>query len=72
MAKMKHKNEEKNYDDGTYVVKRNRTESIIAFVVCLLIAAAIWVYAKNSEQKNTDAPSQDGPAEQSEQTDVQA
>ena len=76
MAKNKQKNNEKiednKHDDGTYTVKRNRTESVIAFIVCLLIAMAIWVYAKNSEQMNNDGPSEDIPAAQSQQADAQA
>ncbi len=39
------------HDDGTYVVKKNRKESIIALIICVLIAFAIWVYAKNAEIK---------------------
>ena len=70
MAKIKKKIEDNKHDDGTYVVKRNRTESVIAFVVCLLIAMAIWVYAKNSEQMNTDNPSDNTPVTQSEQNDA--
>lgn len=72
MAKINQKIEDNKHDDGTYVIKRNRTESVIAFVVCLLIALAIWVYAKNSEQINADSGAQDGPANESAQTDVQA
>ena len=78
MAKNKELNKDKEqiednkHDDGTYTVKRNRTESVIAFVVCLLIAMAIWVYAKNSEQMNNDGPSDDIPAAQSQQADAQA
>ena len=64
MAKIKQKIEEKKHDDGTYTVKKNRTESVIAFVVCLLIAMAIWVYAKNSEHAGTDVPTDDAPAAQ--------
>ena len=68
MANMNRKNEENKRDDGTYVVKSNRTERIIAFIVCLLIAFAIWVYARNAEyisgaQDGADSP--DTPTEQS-------
>ena len=69
MADKNRKKEENKHDDGTYVVKSNRTERIIAFVVCLLIAMAIWVYAKNSDMMNVDNNTQDGPTAQSTQTD---
>lgn len=39
------------HDDGTYVVKKNRKESIIALIICVLIALAIWIYARNAEIK---------------------
>jgi len=53
---MAKRNKDENiHDDGTYVVKKNRTESIIALVVCVLIAFAIWVYAKNTELREDGA-----------------
>lgn len=39
------------HDDGTYVIKKNRKGSIIAFIICVLIAVAIWIYARNAEIK---------------------
>ncbi len=45
------------HDDGTYVVKKNRKESIVALIICILIAFAIWIYAKNAEIKeNSEEP----------------
>ena len=56
------------HDDGTYVVKKNRKESIIAFVICVLIALAIWIYARNAEikEENEQLPPPSGD-QQSEQ-----
>ncbi|MBQ8849951.1 MAG: hypothetical protein IJ011_06460 [Clostridia bacterium] len=50
----KREKNENVYDDGTYVVKKNRKESIIAFIICVLIAFAIWIYAKNDEIMKAD------------------
>lgn len=43
------------HDDGTYVVKRTRKSSVIAFIVCILIALVIWCYAKADAIKNSEA-----------------
>ncbi len=55
----KEKNEN-NYDDGTYVVKKNKKAGIVALIVCLLIAFLIWCYAKadamKEESENTEPP----------------
>ena len=45
------------YDDGTYVVKKSRKHNILAFIICLLVAFVVWVYAANKEReeiKNKD------------------
>ena len=47
----KRKQNEQNHDDGSYVVKKSRKRNIIAFILCLLIALVIWLYASNIEQK---------------------
>ena len=39
------------YDDGTYVVKRSRKHNILAFIICLLVAFLVWVYAANKERE---------------------
>ena len=50
--------EENIQEDGARTVKKNKRESIVALIICLLIALAIWVYAKNAELKeNAQAPS---------------
>ena len=64
---MAKRNKDENvYDDGTYVVKKNRKESIIALIVCILIAFAIWVYAKNAEirEANEQPPVSEPTTEQ--------
>ncbi len=47
----KHKKDENAYDDGTYVAKKSPKGNIIALIICVLIAFAIWIYAKNDEIK---------------------
>lgn len=51
------------HNDGTYVVKKNRKESIIALIICVLIAFAIWIYARNAElqEQKEQLPIPDGP-----------
>ena len=44
-------------DDGSYVVKKTKKSSILAFVFCVLLAFVIWSYAEAEEKKNaTDVP----------------
>ena len=50
----KRKQDEKIHDDGTYVVKKTRKGSMIAFVLCALIALIIWLYATNDERKKAE------------------
>lgn len=50
----KRKQDEKMHDDGTYVVKKTRKGSVIAFVVCALIALVIWLSATNGERKKLE------------------
>ncbi len=47
----KRKQMKEMYDDGSYVVKKNRKMNIFAFIFCLLIATAIWLYATNTEKR---------------------
>lgn len=42
------------YDDGSYVVKKSRKHNILGFIICLLIAFVIWLYAANSEKDFQD------------------
>lgn len=51
MKMAKHIKDENTYDDGTYVAKKSKKGNIIALIVCMLIAFAIWIYAKNAEIK---------------------
>lgn len=50
----KRKQNEMMSDDGTYVVKKNRKMNIVAFILCVLIAAVIWLYATNIEEKERE------------------
>ncbi len=52
MARKKKK--EQGYDDGSYVVKKSRKFDIFVFIVCVLVAFVIWVYA---EGRTNDVPS---------------
>ncbi len=47
----KRKQSETIHDDGTYVVRKSRKQNMIAFILCLLIAVVIWLYASNLEQR---------------------
>lgn len=53
----KRKQEEAVYDDGSYVVKKSRKTNIIAFVLCVLVALMIWLYATNMESKEQEEQS---------------
>lgn len=48
MRKKKEQNVE--HDDGSYVVKKSKRSSIMAFIICLLIAFVIWAYATATEK----------------------
>ena len=50
----KKKEKDHGYDDGSYVIKKNRKFSFLAFILCLLIAFAIWIYATNKVNQSTD------------------
>ena len=39
------------YEDGNYVVKKTRKHSILAFIVCVLVAFTIWLYATNKDNE---------------------
>lgn len=45
----KNKEHIKEHDDGSYVVKKSKRSSVIAFIICLLIAFVIWAYASATE-----------------------
>ena len=40
-----------NAYDGNYVVKKSRKHNILAFILCVLIAFVVWLYATNNEKK---------------------
>ncbi len=68
----KRNRDENMHDDGTYVVRKNRKESIIAFIICILIAFAIWIYAKNAEIKENSEEPPVSEAETTEQAEASA
>ncbi len=39
------------YDDGSYVVKKSRKHNVLAFILCILVAFVIWLYATNKERE---------------------
>ncbi len=51
------------HDDGSYVVKKSKKSSILAFIFCLLIAFVIWAYAEATESsEDENAPMSDTSA----------
>ena len=42
-------NENATFDDGAYVVKKNKKLNIVAFVLCVLASFSIWLYVKNTQ-----------------------
>lgn len=50
----KRKQEETVYDDGSYIVKKSKKANIIAFVLCVLFAFVIWLYATNMESDSQE------------------
>ena len=52
-------------DDGSYVVKKTKKSSILAFVFCVLLAFVIWAYAEADEKRENAADGDDAP-----QTDI--
>ena len=52
-------------DDGSYVVKKSKKSNIFAFILCVIIAFIIWLYAvsvENHEQKKANAGTNSGAA----------
>ena len=39
------------YDDGSYVAPKRRKFSFFAFILCMLIAFSVWVYATNKANR---------------------
>ena len=42
---------EEEYNDGSYVVKKSKKTNVLAFILCLLIAFIIWAYADATEKE---------------------
>ena len=57
----KKKEKELGYDDGSYLLPKRRKFSIFAFILCLLVAIVIWLYATNKQLlvKEGDTPQTD-------------
>lgn len=47
----KKKEKEASYDDGSYVIKKKRGFSLFAFILCVVIAFTIWLFAANRERE---------------------
>jgi YbbR domain-containing protein len=41
-------------DDSSYVAKKPKKFNIFAFILCVLIAFIIWIYASSVEEKNKE------------------
>lgn len=52
------KDRDHGFDDGSYVIKKSRKFDIFAFVVCLLVAFVIWVYAAGRENELPEQPNE--------------
>ncbi len=50
----KRKRNESSRDDGTYAAKKKGKFNIFAFILCLLIAFVIWLYASNLDDKTKE------------------
>lgn len=56
MARKKEKDH--GFDDGSYVVKKNRKFDIFAFIICLFVALAIWIFAESRANEELKVPSE--------------
>ena len=50
----KRKQNQSARDEGSYVAEKNKKIHIFAFILCVLIAFVIWLYASNLEKNNKD------------------
>lgn len=64
------KQNERTHDDGSYVVKKSKKRNIVAFILCVLIAFVIWLYASNIDKKKQVESMQNTLASHSEITDT--
>lgn len=49
MQREKRMSDAETHDDGSYVVKKTKKSSILAFIFCVLIAFVIWAYAEATD-----------------------
>ena len=68
----KQKQNEQTHDDGSYVVNKSRKRNIIAFILCVLIAFVIWLYASNIEEKKQAEAMQNAVPSNATVTDAQS
>ena len=47
----KRKQNERAHDDGSYVVNKSKKRNIVAFILFVLIAFVIWLYASKMDEK---------------------
>ena len=40
-----------SYEDVNYVTKKRRKYNVLAFIICVLVAFVIWLYATNKENE---------------------
>ena len=55
---------EQMYDDGTYSVEKKKKFGLLAFLLCIVISFAIWIYVTNQEREEL----QEGSGEQTGET----
>ncbi len=48
------KDNEVEYDDGSYVVKKSKKANIFAFIACVLIAIIMWAYAEADQKQKVE------------------
>ena len=61
----KRKIDENVREDGSTIVNGKKRGGIIAFIICVLIALAIWTYAENVEIINENTPEGEGQTAES-------
>ena len=54
---LRKKNTDIEHGDGSYVTKKSGKSSIVAFILCLLIAIVVWAYAEATEAQKPETES---------------
>lgn len=55
-------------NDGSYVVKKSKSSSVVAFIICFLIAFVIWAYTASYGLNKQNASNTDASNEQTVET----